>query len=175
MSATVRDSTEGDVEAVLRIYAHYVLHSAATFEETVPPLEEMHRRRKDVLASGLPYLVAEVDGVVCGYAYAGQYRKERTAYRYTVEDSIYLDPERTGLGLGKLLLRALIEACEKLGRKQMLAVIGDSNNAASIGLHQSFGFRKVGTLERAGIKFGEWKDVVFMQRALGQEEEEKHA
>ena len=165
MSA-VRAARDADMAAVQAIYAGHVLHGTATFELDPPDLEEMARRRAGLLAQGLPWLVAEAEGEVLGFAYAGPYRP-RPAYRNTLEDSIYLRGDATGRGLGRRLLAALIAETEAQGYRQMLAVIGDSANAASIGVHAALGFREVGVLRAAGFKFGRWIDVVLMQRALG--------
>jgi phosphinothricin acetyltransferase len=163
----VRDSTETDLDAIEVIYAHHVTHGLGSFEETPPGREELARRRADVLARGLPYLVAtDRSRRVLGYAYAGPYRT-RSAYRHTVENSVYVAPAASRRGVGKRLLAALIARCEALGLRQMVAVIGDSGNAGSIGLHESLGFRRVGTLEAIGWKHGRWVDSVLMQRALG--------
>lgn len=152
--------------AVTAIYAHHVRHGLASFELDPPDAEEMSRRHASVTALGLPYLVAESDGLVAGYAYAAPYRA-RPAYRYTVEDSVYIHHEYAGRGIGSALLQALIVACEEAGCRQMVAVIGDSGNHASIGLHEKFGFARAGLLAAAGWKFGRWVDSVLMQRALG--------
>ena len=163
----VRDSTEADLDAIEAIYAHHVTHGLGSFEETPPSRQELGRRRADVLARGLPYLVAmDGSGRVLGYAYAGPYRT-RSAYRHTVENSVYVAPAAARRGVGRRLLAALIARCEALGLRQMVAVIGDSGNAGSIGLHESLGFRRVGTLEAIGWKHGRWVDSVLMQRALG--------
>ena len=143
-----------------------MLHGLATFEEAPPDAAEMAARRADVLARGLPYLVAEEAGRILGYAYAAPYRA-RSAYRFTVEDSIYLDPAATGRGLGARLLAALIEASTAAGARQMLAVIGDSGNAASIAVHARAGFAHAGRFRSVGFKFGRWVDTVMMQRPLG--------
>lgn len=161
----IRTATVDDMEAIARIYSHYVLHSAATFEIDPPDAIEMERRWKSITSLGLPFLVAETDGAVVGYAYAGRYRP-RPAYEFTVEDSIYIDPRATGRGLGKRLLSSLMTACEKAGSRQMIAVIGDSANAASVALHTSLGFRQAGHLREVGFKFGKWYDTILMQRAL---------
>lgn len=161
----VRPATALDIHAITEIYAHHVLHGAATFETKPPDASEMERRRLEVTSQGLPYLVVELDGRVAGYAYAGLYRT-RAAYRFTVEDSIYIHPERIGQGLGRLALSRLIELCEAKGSREMIAVIGDSANAASIRLHERFRFRTLGVLEGVGRKFGRWVDTVIMQRAL---------
>ena len=162
---TVRPSSDADLPAITAIYAWNVLNGLGTFEEDPPVQDEMARRRAAFLERGLPYLVAELDGVVLGYAYAGPFRL-RAAYRYTVEDSVYVSPEAVGKGVGKALLGALIEACEALGLRQMCAVIGDSGNAASIGLHAAMGFEKKGVFPDMGHKFGRWVDLVWMQRPL---------
>lgn len=164
--AFVRDATPADIEAITEIYRPYVLQGLATFEETPPSEADMRARRDAVLALGLPYLVAELDGRVAGYAYATHYRP-RPAYRYTIEDSIYVRQESHGHGIGTLLLRALIERCEKGPWRQMLAVIGDSANAGSIALHQRMGFTAGGTQHAVGFKLGRWIDTVQMQRPLG--------
>ncbi len=166
MTPTLRPSTDADVPAITSIYAHHVRTGLASFETEPPDAFEMARRRMDVLRRGLPFLVAEVDGAVVGYAYAGPYRV-RPAYRFTVEDSIYIHPDHTRKGIGRRLLQAIIAACEEKGCRQMIAVIGDSGNAASIGLHQAFGFEHTGTLRSVGFKFGRWVDTVIMQRPLG--------
>jgi L-amino acid N-acyltransferase YncA len=166
----VRDARDDDMGAVQAIYAHHVLHGTASFEEDPPPLAEMQRRRGDVLARGLPYLVAEIDGRVAGYSYATPYRA-RSAYRFSIENSVYVDHARQRLGVGRALLTELIARCERGDWRQMIAIIGDSAQAASIGLHASVGFRHVGTLQSVGIKFGRWLDTVLMQRALGQRAE----
>jgi L-amino acid N-acyltransferase YncA len=165
MNGMVRDSREEDVAQVQAIYAHHVLHGAASFEEEPPTLAEMQRRRADVLDRGIPYLVAEIDGRVAGYSYASPYRA-RPAYRFTLENSVYVDPARPRAGTGRALLAALIARCEAGEWQQMIAVIGDSANAPSIGLHAALGFRRVGTLHAVGFKFGRWIDSVLMQRAL---------
>jgi phosphinothricin acetyltransferase len=165
MNGMVRDSREEDVAQVQAIYAHHVLHGAASFEEEPPTLAEMQRRRADVLDRGIPYLVAEIDGRVAGYSYASPYRA-RPAYRFTLENSVYVDPARPRAGIGRALLAALIARCAAGEWQQMIAVIGDSANAPSIGLHAALGFRRVGTLHAVGFKFGRWIDSVLMQRAL---------
>ncbi|MFO1080982.1 MAG: N-acetyltransferase family protein [Reyranellaceae bacterium] len=162
----VRASTEADVARCAEIYAHHVLHGTASFEVDPPDLAEMGRRRAAVLDLGLPHLVAERAGRVVGYAYAGNWRP-RPAYRFSVEDSIYIDKDAVGQGVGKALLPALIEQCTVAGKRQMVAVIGDSAQHPSIRLHSSCGFEMVGTLRNIGFKFGRWLDSVLMQRALG--------
>jgi len=165
MTLTVRPSTDADLPAITAIYAWNVLNGLGTFEEDPPAQDEMARRRAAFLDRGLPYLVAERDGVVLGYAYAGPFRL-RAAYRYTVEDSVYVSPDAVGMGVGKALLGALIQACEALGLRQMCAVIGDSGNEASIGLHAAMGFTQYGAFPAMGHKFGRWVDLVWMQRPL---------
>lgn len=163
---TIRPSTDDDLDAITAIYGENVLTGTGTFETSPPSTDDMATRRASVLALGLPWLVAEIDGVIVGYAYAGLFRS-RAAYRYTVEDSIYVLGSAHGRGVGKALLLALITACEAIGVRQMLGVIGDSGNAASIRLHEACGFRHMGAIEGVGWKFDHWLDVVFMQRALG--------
>ncbi len=162
----IRPSEPRDVAAIAAIYAWNVRHGTGTFELDAPDDAETARRRDDVLAKGLPWLVAESGGRVAGYAYANHFRPRR-AYRFCLEDSIYLAPDAQGLGLGRLLLAELIARCEARGARQMLAVIGDSANGASIGLHRALGFKPVGLLAASGWKFERWLDVVIMQRALG--------
>lgn len=162
----LRPSAAADVDAITAIYAHAVEHGTGTFELEPPSAAEMARRRDDVLARGLPWLVAEVDGEVRGYAYANVFRP-RPAYRYCLEDSIYLHPAAQRQGLGRLLLAELVARCEAAGATQMLAVIGDAGNAGSIGLHRACGFSDAGAFKAAGWKFGRWLDVVLMQRRLG--------
>jgi L-amino acid N-acyltransferase YncA len=161
----IRDANANDMADVQAIYAFHVLHGLASFEETPPDLAEMRARRSAVLALGLPYLVAEAEGAILGYAYASQYRA-RPAYRFTVEDSVYLRDGTQGRGTGTALLREVISRCEAGPWRQMIAIIGDTANAASIALHARQGFRLVGTIESAGFKFGRWVDTVLMQRAL---------
>jgi L-amino acid N-acyltransferase YncA len=161
----VRPSTDADIAPITAIYAHHVLHGVATFETETPGLEEIARRRSDVLGRGLPWIVAESGGGVHGYAYATPYRP-RAAYRFTLEDSIYVHPDRVGQGIGKLLLPRLIALCEEYGAKHLIAVIGDTENPASIRLHEKFGFRHVGRLQSVGYKFDRWLDTVLMQRSL---------
>lgn len=150
-----------------RIYAHAVEHGTASFELTPPNEAEMARRMTHLLDSNFPYLTAETDGVCCGYAYAGPYRA-RPAYRWTLEDSVYIAPDTHRRGIGRALLVALIETSQARGFRQMIAVIGDSTKqAASVGLHEAVGFRHVGILQDVGFKHGRWLDSVLMQRALG--------
>ncbi len=166
----VRDAREDDLAAIREIYAHHVLHGPATFEEEPPDVEEMRRRFRAVKEKGLPWLAAEVDGAVCGYAYAAPYHR-RPAYRHAVENSVYVDRNALRQGLGAALLDELIRLCEEKGLRQMVAVIGDSANAASIRLHERAGFRLVGALQSVGFKHGRWLDCVIMQRALGEGDE----
>jgi L-amino acid N-acyltransferase YncA len=162
----VRPAVPADLAAVQAIYAHAVSTGMASFEEVPPSLEEMRRRYDDVVAHGLPYLAAELDGRLAGYGYCTLYRT-RSAYRYSLEDSIYVNKDFHGRGIGRAILGELIARCEGLGYRQIIAVIGDSANAASIGLHASLGFLRVGTLRSSGFKFGRWVDSVLMQRPLG--------
>lgn len=162
----LRPSTDADLPALTTIYAHHVEHGTGTFELEPPDRAEMARRRAEVLARGLPWLVAEVDGRVVGFAYANWFRP-RPAYRFFVEDSVYLDPAAQGRGLGRLLLAELMARCEDAGARQMVAVIGDAANAGSIGLHRALGFEHTGVLKDSGWKFGRWLDVILMQKALG--------
>jgi len=166
MDFVVRDARDGDMARVQSIYRHHVLHGAASFEEQPPSTEELMRRRADLLARGLPYLVAEADSDVIGYAYATPYRS-RPAYRFTIENSVYVDHRCSRRGIGRALLAALISRCEAGDWRQMVAVIGDRDNAASIELHRNLGFSSVGTLHAVGFKFGRWVDTVLMQRELG--------
>ena len=162
----VRASTEADVARCVEIYAHHVLHGTASFELDPPDLAEMKKRRAAVLEIGLPHLVAERDGKVMGCAYASNWRP-RPAYKFSVEDSIYIDKDAVGQGVGKALLPVLIEQCTALGKHQMVAVIGDSAQMPSIRLHAACGFEMVGTIRNIGFKFDRWLDSVLMQRALG--------
>lgn len=162
----IRPSTEADLNAITAIYGHAVLHGTGTFELEPPSLADMTARRADVLSKGLPWLVAERNGQVLGYAYANHFRPRR-AYRFCLEDSIYLHPDAQGQGVGGLLLAELVARCEAAGARQMLAVIGDSQNLGSIGVHRRMGFEHTGLLKSSGWKFGRWLDVVLMQRPLG--------
>lgn len=162
----IRPSTLDDLPAITAIYAHAVLHGTGTFEIEAPDEAEMARRRDDVLSKGLPWLVAQVDDHVLGYAYANHFRPRR-AYRFCLENSIYLAAQARGQGLGRLLLTELVGRCEAAGARQMLAVIGDADNAGSIGVHAALGFEHCGVLKAAGWKFDRWLDVVLMQRSLG--------
>jgi phosphinothricin acetyltransferase len=152
--------------AIQAIYAHHVRTGLGSFEELPPALEEMTRRRAEILSHGLPYLTAEQGGAIVGYAYAGKFRP-RSAYRYSVEDSIYVAPDAQRQGIGRQLLDELIGRCTKLGYRQMVAVIGDSANHGSIGVHAAAGFAEVAKLPAIGFKFGRWVDCVMMQRPLG--------
>ncbi|TCH99530.1 N-acetyltransferase family protein [Roseococcus sp. SYP-B2431] len=165
-AVTVRHVTDADMEAVAAIYGHYVLHGTATFETDPPSPAEMTRRRDALAAQGYPYLVAEREGVVLGYAYVSAYRP-RPAYWNTVENSIYLRHDAGGMGVGKQLLRTLVETCEDLGYRQIIAMIGDSANIASLRLHLSLGFEKLGTLRSVGYKHGRWIDTICLQRSIG--------
>ena len=162
----IRPATEADLPFVTQIYQHAVLYGTATFELVPPDLAEMTRRFHALMEGGYPYLVALLDGRVVGYAYAGAYRP-RPAYRFTVENSIYLDPASHRRGIGLQLMQCLIAECEARGYRQMIAVIGDSANAGSIGVHTKCGFQMIGTHPDVGFKFGRWLDTVMMQRALG--------
>ncbi|AJY40491.1 N-acetyltransferase [Burkholderia humptydooensis] len=165
-SAIVRDATEDDLEAIQAIYAHHVLTGVASFEETPPSVADLRARREAVLRHGLPYLVAELDGVVAGYAYATPYRP-RSAYRYALEDSIYVSDACRGRGIGRVLLGALIARCEAGPWRQMIAVIADGGRGGSTSLHRALGFEPVGTLRGVGFKHGRWIDTALMQRVLG--------
>jgi L-amino acid N-acyltransferase YncA len=162
----IRPSSEDDLAAITAIYGHHVLHGVASFEEVPPESDELARRRHQIVAQGLPYFVAEQSGRVLGYCYAAFYRT-RTAYRFTVEDSVYVDAAEVGRGIGRALLSALIERCSELGYRQMVAVIGGSDQWPSIRLHEALGFTRTGLLPGVGFKFGTWVDTVLMQRALG--------
>ena len=162
----IRPSREEDIAAITTIYGHHVLHGLASFEEIPPEPAEMARRRGDILARGLPYLVAEREGRAVGYCYAGPFRP-RVGYRYTLEDSIYIDAAEVGRGIGRMLLEPLLERCEELGYRQIVAVIGGRETVASIRLHAALGFTHVGVFTGIGFKFGRWVDTVLMQKALG--------
>ena len=163
----VRDARESDMPAVQAIYAHHVTHGTASFELEPPTLAQMLQRRADICANGLPYLVAEREGEVVGYGYATLYRP-RPAYRFTVEDSVYVREGMAGFGIGNALLAAVIQQCTESGRRQMVAIIGNSENVASIRLHARLGFRQVGVFESVGFKHGRWLDTLIMQRELGE-------
>jgi L-amino acid N-acyltransferase YncA len=163
----IRPATEADLPFVTQIYEHAVLYGTATFELVPPDLAEMTRRFQALMEGGYPYLVAVLDGRVVGYAYAGAYRP-RPAYRFTVENSIYLDPASHRRGIGLKLMQRLIAESEARGYRQMIAVIGDSANAGSLGVHSKTGFQMIGTHPNVGLKFGRWLDIVMMQLALGE-------
>lgn len=165
----VRAATPADIPAISAIYAHHVATGTASFEVEPPHPSEMLRRFREITDRGLPYLIATLPAAsqpIAGYAYASVYRT-RIAYRYTLEDSVYVDQAFARRGIGRLLLDTVIRACEPLGYRQMLAVIGGSDNAASIGVHAALGFERVGTFNAVGRKFDRWVDTVLMQRALG--------
>jgi phosphinothricin acetyltransferase len=161
----VRAATDADAEALAAIYGHHVLTGFGTFEEVPPSPAEMDARRKAIADRGLPYLVAEADGRVLGFAYAGPFRP-RAAYRYTAEDSVYIAPDAIGKGVGRAVLSAVIDRCQAMGLRQLVAVIGDSGNAASIGLHTALGFERTGVGHSVGFKHGRWVDIVQMQKPL---------
>lgn len=163
---TIRPSRDDDLDAITRIYGHHVLHGTGTFETTPPSLADMTTRRADVLSKGLPWLVAEDGGQVVGFAY-GNWFKPRPAYRFSVEDSIYMDPAAHRKGLGRALLAELMAALERGGVRKVMAVIGDSANAGSIGVHKALGFETVGVIQSCGWKFDRWLDIVLMQKTLG--------
>jgi L-amino acid N-acyltransferase YncA len=162
----IRPSRDDDVAAITAIYGYHVLHGVASFEEVPPPVDEIARRRSEILGHRLPYLVAERGGRVIGYCYAGLFRP-RSAYRFTLEDTIYIDAGEIGRGIGRALLAPLLDRCGELGYRQMVAVIGGSETVASIRLHERLGFAHAGVLPAVGYKFGRWIDIVLMQRALG--------
>lgn len=162
----LRNAADADLPAIWSIYAHWVTHGTGSFELDPPTVEEMASRRADVLGKGMPYLVAEDAGVVLAYAY-GNWFRPRPAYRFSVENSVYVHPDARRSGVARLLMAELITRCEQAGARQMVAVIGDSANLGSIGLHVALGFRHIGTLQSTGWKFDRWLDTVFMQRALG--------
>jgi phosphinothricin acetyltransferase len=166
-SPEIRPATEADLPFITEIYEHAVRYGTATFELIPPDLAEMTRRFRALAEGGFPYLVAEVDGSVIGYAYAGPYRP-RPAYRFTVENSIYLKPAIHRRGIGLLLMQRLLRECEARGYRQVIAVIGDSANAGSISVHGKCGFQMIGTHPNVGLKFGRWLDTVMMQIALGE-------
>jgi L-amino acid N-acyltransferase YncA len=161
----VRPAAPHDAPALASLYGWHVLNGTGTFEETPPSATEMEARRAAVAAHGLPYLVATEGEQVVGFAYAAPF-KPRGAYRFTVEDSVYIHPDMRGRGVGKTLLTQALDACEDLGLRQVVAVIGDSGNAASIGLHRSLGFKPAGVGKSLGFKHGRWLDIVWMQKAL---------
>jgi phosphinothricin acetyltransferase len=161
----VRPATENDAQSLAAIYGDAVLHGFGTFEEVAPSAADMDGRRRAVQDQGLPYLVAEDGGQVMGFAYAAPFRP-RAAYRYTLEDSVYVAPEAKGKGVGRAVLSAVIAACEALGVRQLVAVIGDTENAGSVGLHRSLGFEQTGVGRSVGFKHGRWVDIVHMQKPL---------
>ncbi len=162
----IRPSTEADIPAIQAIYAHHVLHGTGTFETEPPTVADMTSRRADVLAKKLPYLVIESGAKAQGFAYANWF-KPRAAYRFSVEDSIYMAADSGGKGLGKLLLTELLAQLERGGIRKAMAVIGDSANAGSVGVHTACGFSHVGIMKSCGWKFGAWRDIVLMEKALG--------
>ncbi|MGE0562909.1 MAG: N-acetyltransferase family protein [Pseudolabrys sp.] len=167
MTPAIRPATADDIPAITRIYGHAVKHGTASFELDPPDAAEMARRMTAIVGGGFPYLAADLDGRLAGYAYAALYRT-RPAYRFTIEDSIYIAPDCQGRGIGRALLDRLVADCTALGFRQMIAVIGDSTRQApSIRLHEAAGFTHIGILPAVGYKFGEWLDSVYMQRALG--------
>ena len=166
MSPAVRDATPADLPGIAAIYAHHVRTGLASFEIDPPDGAEMRARFEAVRAKGLPYLACEIGGRLAGFAYASPYRA-RPAYRFALEDSVYVDPGSARRGVGRALLAALIDRCEAIGCRQLVAVIGDSGNEASISLHSALGFEKVGTLRSIGYKHGRWVDSVLMQRRIG--------
>lgn len=162
----IRPSHHEDIAAITAIYAHHVLHGTGTFETEPPSPSDMATRRADVLSKGLPYLVAEHEGNILGFAY-GNWFKPRPAYRYSVEDSVYLAPGLDRKGLGRAMLAELLAHCETAGIRKVMAIIGDSANAGSVGVHLAVGFKQVGIVEACGWKFGAWRDIVIMQKTLG--------
>jgi len=162
----IRPSTDADISTITTIYTHHVLHGTGTFETDPPSEQDMALRRTDVLSKGLPYLVVEHAGDVVGFAYCNWF-KPRPAYRFSAEDSIYLAPPAHGRGLGRLLLIELMAQAERAGVRKLIAVIGDSANQGSVGVHQSCGFSPVGVLSNCGWKFDRWLDVVLMDRVIG--------
>ena len=167
MTLTIRPSRDEDITAITAIYAHHVLNGTGTFETEAPSAAEMAARRADVLGKNLPYLVAEENGEVLGFAYCNWF-KPRPAYRFSAEDSIYMSEAARGKGLGGQLLVALSQAAEAAGVRKLIAVIGDSANVGSAGVHRRNGFTHVGVLKDCGWKFGEWRDVVLMEKVLGE-------
>lgn len=161
----IRAATADDADALAAIYGHHVLHGFGTFEEVPPDAEEMERRRAAIAGRGLPYVVAALGRKVLGFAYAGPFRP-RAAYRYTVEDSVYVAPDAIGRGVGRAVLAQVLDECAELGVRQVMAVIGDSRNEASIGLHTALGFEPAGVGRSLGFKHGRWVDIVWMQKAL---------
>ena len=162
----IRPSSDADLPAITAIYAHHVLHGTGSFETEPPSVADMMARRADVLSKGLPYLVVEQDGKIAGFAY-GNWFKPRPAYRYSVEDSIYMAPDLQGKGLGRALLAELMARFEAAGIRKVMAIIGDSANTGSVGIHLALGFKQVGIVDSCGWKFGAWRDIVIMQKPLG--------
>ena len=162
----IRPSSDADLPAITAIYAHHVLHGTGSFETEPPSVSDMTTRRADVLSKGLPYLVIEQDGKIAGFAY-GNWFKPRPAYRYSVEDSIYMAPELQGKGLGRALLTELMARFEAAGIRKVMAIVGDSANTGSVGIHLALGFTQVGIVDSCGWKFGAWRDIVIMQKTLG--------
>ena len=162
----IRNAVDADLPVIAAIYAHWVTHGTGSFELEPPSVDEMAKRRADVLSKGLPYIVAEQGDTIVGYAYANWFRP-RPAYRFSVENSVYVDKGAHRGGVARLLMAELMTRCESAGARQMIAVIGDSANAGSVGLHTAMGFRHIGTLQSTGWKFDRWLDTVFMQRPLG--------
>jgi len=165
-SLTIRDRQDADMARITEIYSHHVLHGASSWELSAPDVAEMTKRAHALKDGGYPYLVAELDGRVIGYTYAGAYRP-RPAYRYTVEHSVYIDENARRGGIGHALMKAMIEACEQRGYRQMMGIIGDSQNLQSIRFHEKMGFEHVGCVKNIGFKFGRWMDQILMQRSLG--------
>jgi len=161
----IRDAEASDLSAIQQIYAHHVLHGTGSFEEAPPQLKEITARFELVKARNLPWIVAEIDGGIAGYSYANLYR-ERSAYRFTLENAVYIAPERVRSGVGRALLGDVLARAAAGGYREMIAVIGDNENHGSIGLHRAMGFRHIGTLEKVGFKFGRWLDSVIMQKNL---------
>ena len=162
----IRPSSDADLPAITAIYAHHVLHGTGSFETEPPSVADMMARRADVLSKGLPYLVVEQDGKIAGFAY-GNWFKPRPAYRYSVEDSIYMAPDLQGKGLGRVLLTELMARFEAAGIRKVMAIVGDSANTGSVGIHLALGFTQVGIVDSCGWKFGAWRDIVIMQKTLG--------
>ena len=162
----IRPSSDADLPAITAIYAHHVLHGTGSFETEPPSVADMTTRRADVLSKGLPYLVVEQDGKIAGFAY-GNWFKPRPAYRYSVEDSIYMAPDLQGKGLGRALLAELMARFEVVGIRKVMAIVGDSANTGSVGIHLALGFTQVGIVDSCGWKFGAWRDIVIMQKTIG--------
>ena len=162
----IRPSSDADLPAITAIYAHHVLHGTGSFETEPPSVADMMARRADVLSKGLPYLVVEQEGKIAGFAY-GNWFKPRPAYQYSVEDSIYMAPDLQGKGLGRALLTELMARFEAVGIRKVMAIIGDSTNTGSVGIHLALGFTQVGIVDSCGWKFGAWRDIVIMQKTIG--------